>query len=138
MVPLEAEMMALFDTIQAAEVGGKKPGPISERHDGTTILGTDQLADVTCRGLQHYTSQVVQRADVGLVKLPLDETETGVTGELSVASDHEVQTDGLVQACEHSPQKVLHRGVVFVLATAVVIMQTGGGFAKATMAETDN
>ena len=65
MVPLEAEIMALFDTIQAAEVGGKKPGPISERHDGTTILGTDQLADVTCRRLLDYTSQVVQRADVG-------------------------------------------------------------------------
>jgi hypothetical protein len=64
MVLLEAEMMVLFDTIQAAEVGGKKPSPISGRHDGTTILGTDQLADVTCRGFVDYTSQVVQRADV--------------------------------------------------------------------------
>ena len=96
MVLLEAEMMVLFDTIQAAEVGGKKPGPISGRHDGTTILGTDQLADVTCRGLLDYTSQVVQRADVGSAKLPLDEAETGVRGELSVASDHEVQMDGFI------------------------------------------
>ena len=48
-VPLKAEVMVPFDTIQAAEMGRKKPGPISGRHDGTTILGTDQLADVTCR-----------------------------------------------------------------------------------------
>jgi hypothetical protein len=127
MVLLEAEMMVLFDTIQAAEVGGKKPSPISGRHDGTTILGTDQLADVTCRGLLDYTSQVVQRE----AKLPLDEAETGVRGELSVASDHEVQMDGLVQNSEHSPHEVLHYGV---LATAVVTMQTGGGFAEAMMA----
>ena len=125
MVPLKAEMMVLFDTIQAAEVGGKKPGPISGRHDSTTILRPDQLADVTCRGLLDYTSQVVQRADVGSAKLPLDETETGVRGELCVASDHKVQMDGLVQTCEHSPHEVLHHGVIFVLATAVVSMQTG-------------
>ena len=47
-------------------------------------------------------------------KLPLDETETGVRGELSVASDHEVQTGGLVLTCEHSPHEVLHHGVIFV------------------------
>ena len=125
MVPLKAEMMVLFDTIQAAEVGGEKPGPIPGRHDGTTILGPDQLADVTCRGLLDYTSQVVQGADVGSAKLPLDEAETSVRGELCVASDHEVQMDGLVQTCEHSPHEILHRGVIFILATAVVSMQTG-------------
>ena len=59
MVSLKAEMMVLFDTIQAAEMGGKKPSPISGRHDGTTILGTDQLADVTYRGLLDYTSQAL-------------------------------------------------------------------------------
>ena len=135
MVPLKAEMMVLFDTIQAAKVGGKKPGPISGRHDGTTIFRPDQLADVTCRGLLDYTSQVIQRADVGSAKLPLDEAETGVRGELGVASNHEVQSDGLVQTCEHSPHEVLHHGVIFILATAVVSMQTGGGFAEAMMAE---
>jgi hypothetical protein len=51
-----------------------------------------------------------------------------------VASDHEVQTGGLVLTCEHSPHEVLHHGVIFVLATAVVSMQTGGGFAEAMMA----
>ena len=71
-VPLEAKMMVLLDTIQVAEMGGKKPGPISGRHDGITILGPDQLADVACRD---YTNQVVQRADVGPPKLPLDEAE---------------------------------------------------------------
>ena len=60
MVPLKAEIMVLFDIIQAAGVGGKKPGPILGRHDGTNILGPDQLADVTCRGLLDYTSEVVQ------------------------------------------------------------------------------
>ena len=85
MVTLKAEVMVLLDTIQAAEVRGREPGPISGRHDGTTIMGTDQLADVTCRGLLDYVSQVVQRADVGFAKLPLDETETSVGGELRVA-----------------------------------------------------
>ena len=122
MVTLKAEVMVLLDTIQAAEVRGKEPSPISGRHDGTTILGTDQLADVTCRGLLDYVSQVVQRADVGFAKLPLDETEPSVGGELRVASNHEVQFDGLMQTCEHSAHKVLHHGVVFVLATAVVSM----------------
>ena len=84
-----------------------------------------QLADVTCRGLLDYTSQVVQRGDIGLAKLPLDKAETGIRGELGVASDHEVQMDGLVQTCEHSPHEVLHHGVIFILATAVVSMQTG-------------
>ena len=116
-------------------MGGEEPSPISGRHDGTTILGTDQLADVTCRGLLDYMSQVVQRADVGFTELPLDEAETGIRGELCVASNHEVQVDGLVQTCEHSPHEVLHHGVILVLATTVVSMQTGGGFAEAMMAE---
>ena len=135
MVSLKAEVMVLLDTIQAAEVGGEEPGPISGRHDGTTILGPDQLADVTCRGLLDHTGQVVQGADVGSAKLPLDEAETGIRGELSVASNHEVQMDGLVQTSEHSPHEVLHHGVILVLATAVVSMQTGGGFAETMMAE---
>jgi hypothetical protein len=56
MVPLKAEVMVFLDTIQAAVMGGKEPGPISGRHDGTTISGTDQPADVTCRGLIDYMS----------------------------------------------------------------------------------
>ena len=52
-----------------------------------------------------------------------------------MASNHEVQLDGVVQTCEHSPHEVLHHGVLLVLATAVVSMQTGGGFAEAMMAE---
>ena len=116
-------------------MGGKEPSPISGRYDGTTILGTDQLADVTCRGLLDYTSQVVQRADIGFSELPLDETETGVRGELCVTRNHDVQVDGLVQTCEHSLREVLHHGVILVLATAVVSVQTSGGFTEAIMAE---
>ena len=52
-----------------------------------------------------------------------------------MASNHEVQMDGLVQTCEHSPHEVLHHGVILILATAVVSMQTGSGFAEAMMAE---
>ena len=95
MVPLKAEVMVFLDTIQAAVMGGKKPSPISGRHDGTTILRTNQLADVTCRRFLDYMSQVVQRADVSVTELPLDGAETGVGGELSVASNHEVQIDRL-------------------------------------------
>ena len=58
----------------------------------------------------------------GFSELPIDETKTGVRGELCVACNHEVQFDGLVQTCEHSPHKVLHHGVVFILATTVVSM----------------
>ena len=125
MVSLKAEIMVFFNIIQAAKVGGKKLGPISGRHNGTTILCPDQLADVTCRGLLDYTSQVIQRADVGSAKLPLDLAETGVRGEYCMASNHEMQMDRFVQTCEHSPLEVLHHGVVHVLATAVVSMQTG-------------
>ena len=116
-------------------MGGEKPGPISGRHDGTTILGTDQLAEVTCRGLLNYMSQVVQRADVGAAKLSLDEAKTSIGGELCVASIHKVQPDGVVQTSEDSPHQVLHHGVVLILATTVVSMQTDGGFAEAVMAK---
>ena len=135
MVPLEAEVMVFFYTIQAAEMGGEKPGPISGRHDGTTILGTDQLAEVTCRGLLNYMSQVIQRADVGAAKLSLDEAKTSIGRELCVASNHKVQPDGVVQTSEDSPHQVLHHGGVLILATTVVSMQTDGGFAEAVMAK---
>ena len=49
-----------------------------------------------------------------------------------MASNHKVQFDGAVQTCEHSPHEVLHHGVIFVLTTAVVSMQTG---AEAMVAE---
>ena len=52
-----------------------------------------------------------------------------------MASNHEVQVDGVVQPCQHSPHEVLHHGVVFILATTVVSMQTDGTLAKAVMAE---
>ena len=55
-------------------------------------------------------------------------------GELGVTRNHEVQVDGLVQTCEHSPNEVLHHGVVLVRATAVVSVQTGGGLAEAIIA----
>ena len=59
-----------------------------------------------------------------------------------MASNHEVQLDGMVHTCEHSPHEILHHGVVLVLATAVVSMQTGSGFAEDMMVEkvqhTDN
>ena len=32
-----------------------------------------------------------------------------------VLSNHEMQFDGLVQTCEHSPHEVLHHGVILVL-----------------------
>ena len=50
-----------------------------------------------------------------------------------MASNHEVQIDGLVHTCEHSPHEVLHYGVIFVLTTTVVSMQTDGGFVEAIM-----
>ena len=40
-----------------------------------------------------------------------------------------------MQTCEHSPHNVLHHGVIFILTTTVVSMQTGGGFAKAMVAK---
>ena len=52
-----------------------------------------------------------------------------------MTSNHEVQVDGLVQTCEHSAHEVLHHGVILVLVTAVVRVQTGGGLAKSIMAE---
>ena len=105
-------------------MGGEKPGPISGRHDDSTILCTNQLAEITCRILLDYTSQVIQRADIGMVKRPLDEVKPHIGGKIGVASDHEMQLDGVVQTCEDSQHQVLHHGVVFILATAVVNMQT--------------
>ena len=52
-----------------------------------------------------------------------------------MASNQKVKPDGVVKTSEDSPHQVLHYGVVLVLATAVVSMQTGGGFAEAVMAE---
>ena len=40
-----------------------------------------------------------------------------------------------MQTCEHSPHEVMHHGVVLILATSVISMQTGGGLAEAIMAE---
>ena len=51
----------------------------------TTILGTDQLAEVTCRGLLNYMSQVVQRADVGVAKLSLDAVSMQTVGGFAEA-----------------------------------------------------
>ena len=135
MVPLKAEVMVLLDTIQAAKMGGEKPGPISGRHDGSTILCTDQLAEITYRRLIDYTSQIIQRADVSTAKLPLDEAKTGIRRELGVASNQKVKPDGVVKTSEDSPHQILHHGGVLVLATAVVSMQTGGRFTEAVMAE---
>ena len=84
--------------------------------------------------IHRYTSQVVQQADVGTPKLSV-EAKTGTRGELSVASDHKVQFDGVVQTSEDSPHQILHHGVVLILATAIVSMQTGGGFAEAVMTD---
>ena len=80
-------------------------------------------------------SQVIQRADIGMAKLPLDEAKTRIGGILSVASDHEMQPYGVVQTCEDLQNQVLHHGVVLIVATAVVSMQTGVGFAENIMAE---
>ena len=67
-------------------MGGEKPGPISGRQDVSTILCTDQLAEITCCRLIDYMRQIIQRADVGTAKLPLDEAKTGVRREISVGS----------------------------------------------------
>ena len=48
-------------------------------------------------------------SSIGFAKLPLDEAKTGIGGELCVASNHEVQIDGVVEPCQHSPHEVLHR-----------------------------
>ena len=124
MVPLKAEVMVLLDTIEAAKMKGEKPGPILGRHDDSTILCIDQLAEITCLRLLDYMSQVIQRPDIGTAKLPLDVAKTRIGGKLGVASDHEMQPDGVVQTCEDSPHKILHHGVFLILATAVVSMQT--------------
>ena len=108
---------------------GENPGPISGRHDGSTILCTDPLAEITCRRLIDYMSQIIQQTDIGTAKLPLDEAKTGIRRELGVASNQKVKPDGVVKTSEDSPHQVLHHGGVLVLATAVVSMQTGGGFA---------
>ena len=42
---LKAELMILFDTIQAAEVGGEEPGPISGIHSDLAVVGANQLRD---------------------------------------------------------------------------------------------
>ena len=49
-----------------------------------------------------------------------------------MASYQRVKPDGVVKTSEDSPHQVLHHGVV-LLATAVVNMQTGGGFSKAVI-----
>ena len=36
---------------------------------------------------------------------------------------------------EHSPHQLLHHGVILILATAVISVQTGGGLAEAIIAE---
>ena len=76
MVLPTVEVMVLPDTIQAAKMKGEKPGPISGRNDDSTIVYTDQLAEITCFRLIDYMSQIIQRADVGMVKLPLGEAST--------------------------------------------------------------
>ena len=68
-------------------------------------------------------------------KSNLDEAKTGIRGELGVASNHKMQPDGMVQTSKDSLHQVLHHGAVFILATAIVSMQTGGGFVEAVMAE---
>ena len=70
-----------------------------------------------------------------MAKLPLDEAKTGIRAELGVASNHKMQPDGMVQTSGNSPHLILHHGVVFILATAIVSRQTGGGFAETVMAE---
>ena len=67
-------------------MGEEKPGPISGRHDGSTILCTGKLAEITCCRLIDYTSQIIQRAGIGTAKLPFDEPKTGIRRELGVAS----------------------------------------------------
>ena len=79
-VPLEAEVMILLDTIQAAKMGGDKPSPISGRHDNLTIWCTDWLAETVCCRRIDYVSQIIQQADIGTAKL-------GIRRELGVASN---------------------------------------------------
>ena len=52
-----------------------------------------------------------------------------------MVSNQKVQCHRVVQTCEDSSHQVLHHGIVLILATAVVSMQTGSGFTKAIMAE---
>ena len=64
-----------------------------------SILCTNQLAEITCRRLIDYTSQmsqITQRADIGMAKLSLDEAKTGIRRELGVASTQKVKPDGVV------------------------------------------
>ena len=71
-----------------------------------------------------------------MAKLSLYEAKTGIRGELGVAGAQTVQLDGVVQTSKDSLHQVLHHdSIVLILATAVVSMQTGGGFTKAIIAE---
>ena len=98
MVSLKVEVTVLLDTIQAAKMGGEKPSPISGRQDGLAILCTDQLAEITCRRLIDYTSQIIQRADIGKATLSLDEAKTGIRREFGVASNQKEKPDGVEQS----------------------------------------
>ena len=79
-------------------MGGEKHNLISGRHDGLAILCTDQLAEITCRRLIDYTSQIIHQADIGTAKLSLDEAKTDIRRELGVASNKKVKPDGVVQS----------------------------------------
>ena len=109
MDPLKAEVMVLLDTIQAAKMGGEKPSPMSGRHDGLAILCTDQQAEITCRRLIDYMSQIIQRADIGGAKLSLDVAKTGIRREHGVASNQKMKPDGVViEWCSPKHNSGLH------------------------------
>ena len=55
-----------------------------------------------------------------------------------MTSRQKVKPDGVVKTSDDSPHQVLHHGVVFVLDTAVVSMQTGGGFAEAIISSSSS
>ena len=54
--PTQVEVIVLLDIIQVAKMGGEKPSLILGKHDGLTILCTDQLEDITCHRLSDCRS----------------------------------------------------------------------------------
>ena len=54
-------------------------------------------------------SQIIQRADIGMAKLSLDEAKTGIRRELGVASTQKVKPDGVVMEwCSPAHNSGLH------------------------------
>ena len=119
MVSLKAKVMVLLDTIQAAEMGGKEP---SQSLEGTMVLPS----------WVPTSWQMLHAADSSTTRAKSSNELTSAVRNFLLMRPKQVSREnfvwpvimkcGVVQTCEHSPHKVLHHGVILVLATAVISM----------------